>query len=214
MNKKSEWSNVHQKFELDFHKKNNFRWDDEKFIAQFEKLFGEFMNFKLNSFNKENVILDIGCGSRPAFDWFKNLECKKYHLDPLLNSFTDIPQVKDYWVNKDKSFLISVPAEKKVDFLVNKCDFINCWNVLDHSYNWEKILKNIIKYCKKGSKVCLGTDFESHGSGHPGIPNKDYFYSLINKYFTIIKKKKNFIHREIALNLTRNDIDFIEKNEN
>jgi 2-polyprenyl-3-methyl-5-hydroxy-6-metoxy-1,4-benzoquinol methylase len=198
---KEEWQKVHQPYELKFHKGNNFRWNDTNFMKLWDILFGEFMEFSKDQFKEDEIILDIGCGSRPCLDWFESGE--RYHLDPLLNSYVTIPQVKRHWESKDPANLLSQPAEELKDDLVDKCDFIVCVNVLDHTYDWRAILSNMVKYGKSGSYVCFTTDLNSHGIGHPGIDNHDEFYKFIEDHYEIIKSIPNYYKREISYNLRK-----------
>lgn len=202
---KSQWQDEHQKFELNFHRHNNYRWDDEAFIRQWTNIFHGFMGFNIDSFKAGQSILDIGCGSRPALDWFTGSPCHKYYLDPLLKQYMTIPEVTQYWVGKELHYLLACPAEKHIKALDHKCDFIVCWNVLDHTYDWRRILHNITSYCKLDGMVCIGTDFDSHGVGHPGIDDKEYFMSFINRHFRTVHTVSHLHDRELALSLAKQE---------
>jgi hypothetical protein len=197
---KEEWERIHQPYELKFHKGNNFRWTDN-FMTLWDKLFGDFMGLSKDHFPEDHILLDIGCGSRPALDWFDSGTC--YHLDPLLNSYMKIPQVQKYWTDKEPVNLLSQPAEELVTDLVGRCDFITCVNVLDHTYDWRIILANMVQYGKQGSIVCFTTDLNSHGIGHPGIDNHDEFYSFITDHYEVIESIPNLFKREISYNLRK-----------
>lgn len=200
-NKKLEWQLVHQRFELDFHRDRNYRWDDEAFRGRWDKVFGDFLGLGIDSFGDEDAILDVGCGSRPAFDWFKS-RCKKYYVDPLLCKYLGIPRASAYWEDKTPDELICKPAEEFVSSLENRCDFVNCWNALDHAYDWRQVLENIARYAKSGSLVCIGTDF-SYGLGHTGIDDESFFCDLIRSYFYVDNRKTPFSYRDVALKLLR-----------
>ena len=195
-----EWENLHQPWELKYHKKPNFRWDDVRWKNQWDKIFSEFMEIDPTYFTNESVLLDVGCGSRPCLDWFE--KGITHHLDPLLDNYLEIDEVKPYW--KNKTFLYSQPAESLVKSLVGKCDYIHCWNVLDHTYDWKQLLENIVHYSKKGGLVLLGTDIHSTPHlGHPGINNQDEFFSFINEHFKTIKGKNEYVARDVVLKLER-----------
>jgi len=200
--RKDEWKSRHQPFELDYHKHENFRWDDEKFMVRWTEVFGSFCGLRPNQFGPENVIIDIGCGSRPAFDWFDN-HCLKYHLDPLLDEYRGIPQVQRFWKSKPQKSLLSKPAEEFIQGLENRGDFVNCWNVLDHTYDWRRILLNLWRYTKPNALLCIGTDFQSHGDGHPGIDDPFFFWEFVESHFHVLNKRENYTDREVALLLRK-----------
>lgn len=197
-----EWTQTHQPFELRFHQGENYRWKDSTFFAQWDEVFGRFMGLSRGQFSSQHVLLDVGCGSRPVLDWFTS-PCETHFLDPLLASYRQIEQMRAFWQGKPEQTLHSQPAEKACDALLGKCDFVNCWNVLDHTYDWRLILNNLRDYAKSGALVCLGTDFQSHGDGHPGIEDRKYFDDFIAQHFEVLATRENYIHREIALKLRR-----------
>ena len=195
------WMAQDQPFELEFHQHDNYRWNDGWFDSHWQAIFARFMGFTRDSFGDNQILFDLGCGSRPCLDWFTG-ECRKYHLDPLLNDYLTIKQVRHYWEGKPTRTLLSQPAEQFVSELAGECDFVNCWNVLDHTYDWRAILENIRRYLRPGGTVCLGTDFKSHGLGHPGIDDPGYFFRFIETHFDVLKQEDHYADREIALRLS------------
>ncbi len=185
------WKNTHQAFELNYHKHSNFRWPgrESEWNEQWNNIFELFGEFSKDSFSSESILLDIGCGSKPALEWFNN--GIKYNIDPLLQEYLKIKQISHYWETFNKEQLINAPAEELQNNLINKCDFIICWNVLDHSYNWRKILENAANYLNKNGVFLLGTD-HGHKShiGHPGIENSQELFDQINNLFVINKHVK------------------------
>lgn len=200
--KEDEWRERHQPFELSFHRKPNMRWNDETFFSQWEIVFGEFMKLDKAAFDANSVLCDVGCGSRPVFSWFTG-ETNGHFIDPLLDDYIQIDEVREYWSEFPSSQRHSVPAEQCVEELVGQCHFVNCWNVLDHTYDWFQILENIAAYARPDALVCLGTDFVSHGIGHPGIDSRDRFDRFISNHFEVLQTERDFHHRELALKLRR-----------
>jgi hypothetical protein len=98
----------------------------------------------------------------------------------------DLPntKIKDWFTEEDYK-LHSVPYETLVPELENKVDFLLCWNVLDHGYDWRRGINNMTAYLKKGGLLLLGTDFEAH-KYHLGIDNPDELNEVINNNFKII----------------------------
>jgi hypothetical protein len=200
--KRAEWESRHQPFELNFHRGENYRWDDAAFSDQWNEIFGGLMGLTPRAFCRGEVLLDLGCGSRPVLDWFTG-NCERHFLDPLLDRFRDIPQMKAFWAGKSPATLHAQPAEELARNLAGKCDFVNCWNVLDHTYDWRAILSNIAEYARPGGLVCLGTDFQGHGDGHPGIDDRAGFDAFIDQHFQVRASRANFVHRELALQLVK-----------
>jgi len=196
--RKAEWKSLHQPFELDYHQHENIRWDDEQFMARWSEIFGSFCKLRRDQFGSDNVIIDIGCGSRPAFDWFDN-RCVKYYLDPLLDQYREIPEVKQFWQDKPQTNLLARPAEEFVESLEATGDFINCWNVLDHTYDWRSILLNLWRYAKPGALLCIGVDLRSYGDGHPGIDDPGFLSEFVASHFHILEKREHAMERELAL---------------
>lgn len=183
-----EWKNKHQPWELKYHQQGNFRWPGREHLwdEQWDNIFKHFGELDKDTFNDDDVLVDIGCGSRPALQWFN--KGIKYNIDPLLSDYLKISKLEDHWKPYTLSQLISEPAEKLQENLVNKCDFVLCWNVLDHTYDWKEILKNCYSYLKKDGIFLLGTDVGGHDHiGHPGISNRDEFLLHINSLFNITK---------------------------
>jgi len=180
----AEWEEVHQPFELNYHRRPNFRWPEQVSLwnDQWSSVFG-FAGLTPDSFSTENL-LDMGCGSKPALEWFNSGE--KWYLDPLLDEFRDIPQVKGYWDRMDTSRLIAKPGEEFIPMLEGHFDFILCWNALDHAYDAIAVLRNMHRYVKPGGKILLGTDIgESPHLGHPGIGSRAKFMETIHELFDV-----------------------------
>jgi hypothetical protein len=198
--KHERWQQIHQPYELAYHKQGNFRWRDHEWNAQWNAVLADFMEFSPDTFTDQHVMLDVGCGSRPCFDWFTG--GAKHYIDPLLSQFVRIPKMAPYW--KDKADMYSAPAEETIDGLVGKCDYVHCWNVLDHTYGWMEVLQNIVKYTKKGGICLMGTDLGiKESKGHPGIDDPPAFFRVLDENFTTVKKASPLVHRRIALKLIR-----------
>jgi hypothetical protein len=196
------WQAIHQPFELAYHKQGNYRWRENLWQEQWDAVFG-FTGLERDAFNAGETIIDVGCGSRPALEWFDtSSDCRKAYIDPLLSQYMEIPQMADFWKDK-KDDAFSLPAEQCVESLVGKGDFVLCWNVLDHCYDPNAVMDNIVKYAKIGGMVMIGTDFgEKSNIGHPGFSSSG-FWKIIEKHFDIIKQQKSFVHRQLAILLKR-----------
>lgn len=183
-----EWYIVHQPFELRYHQQPNFRWPGQEAIwnEQWDNVF-HFAGLNKDSFTNNQLMLDVGCGSKPSLDWFNAGD--KYGIDPLLEEYRKIPTMKDYWNDHKNDHFLNVPAEQQVSKFNNKFDFVLCWNVLDHCFDAEKVLRNIYFYAKADAVILIGTDMsETPHLGHPGIKSREAFMSVIRELFMIEKE--------------------------
>ena len=73
-----------------------------------------------------------------------------------------------------------------------------CWNVLDHTYDWRKILDNVVKYLKPDGQFILATDHKVPHLGHPSFKREEFFEE-INKRFDIKKQVEDFSERQVCL---------------
>lgn len=190
-NSYQEWKNIHQPWELRYHQGPNFRWPsfEKKWQFQWDNVFREFGGFEKKSFSEQDILIDVGCGSRPALNWFHS--GKKYNIDPLLKEYLKIEKINHFWKDFSDEQIICEQAETLQENLVGKASFVLCWNVLDHCFDWEAVLKNCLAYMKNQSFFLLGTDHSSNCHiGHPGIKDQSKFFQFFEENFTIRKKIK------------------------
>jgi 2-polyprenyl-3-methyl-5-hydroxy-6-metoxy-1,4-benzoquinol methylase len=169
----AEWQRVHQEFEFEFHKGNQFR-QSNAFVEETELLFSSF-GFRRDQFVGK-VIIDVGAGSRLRGKYFSG--ARLIALEPLADRFMrEIP-----WSDlSDAAEVVSQPAEARVDSLVNSADFVFSINVLDHCFDFQRIMENIHSYLRETGTVFLSFDSHTHTSaGHPLVLTKkvctDVFY--------------------------------------
>lgn len=159
------WQTQHQPFELAFHRGYNFRWDDQQWYAQWGNVFARFARLAPETFSVDDTLIDVGCGSRPALQWFT--AGRKLYLDPLIDEYRRIPQVADYW---DGAETVCQPAEERHEALVDIASLVLCWNVLDHTYDWRAVLRNALAYARSEATIIIGTDLSAISRpGHPGM---------------------------------------------
>jgi hypothetical protein len=174
---RNEWENEHQPYELNYHKNYGIAWcsDNNRFL----KFWGEIKDF----IEPEGKILDIGCGPRPPF--------RSTCIEPLGEDYRQLTD-KSWWAFRK---LYAQPAEEFIPELEKKFDTVICWNALDHTYDWKKIVENMKRYSK--GKIVIGVDFKPPGVGHPGCDIAE-FWELM-KGFEILKRKDNFSERDVCL---------------
>lgn len=197
---KREWLEKHQPFELDYHQKDNYRWHDEGFGLAWISNFRDFGELDPNYFTPEEILVDAGCGSRSAFEYFTT--GRKVYVDPLLDKYLQIPEVQTYWADVPHEALNGAALEQSIFALRDRCALVNCWNVLDHVFDWRKALANMLWYLRPGGIFLLCTDLASHGEGHPGIDDPAEMLTRIIDQCRLVKCTVNFgdtVKRDITL---------------
>lgn len=160
------WRRVHQVFELKW-------WQDalanghEGLSAQYEET--------LKFINPTGLVLDIGCGPRPAFP-----PCTV--IEPLADEYRKFTP-PEWW---EHVTAYACPAETIVPGV--KADTIICWNCLNHSIGWRIILDNMLAYANPGAHFAVSTDFDPPFTGHPGY-EEDLFRAELDKRFTVTDQR-------------------------
>lgn len=198
---KREWEGNNQSFELDFHRKDNYRWGDS-FIPAWRKHFEEWCGLDDPCEFEDKVVLDLGCGSRSGVYEYFEPEGVCYYADPLIEDYSKIQEMHEHWISIPYGRQIRVPAEDVVGHLFNACWFINCWNMLDHCYDWRKVFVNLSLYIRRGGLVSFSTDTAPH-TGHTGIDDVDALMRMVHASFEVVKDEPGYWGREIAMLLRR-----------
>lgn len=146
------WSSIGQKKELEYHITSEWRHSGD-FMPQTQILFKGF-GFVPEQFTGRSI-LDVGAGSQLRTRYFSNAEI--IALEPLGEEF--ISKVDNCDLNR-ASRVIFKPAEEYIPDIREKIDFVISINVLDHCYNFEKIIDNIYLYLKNTGTAFLS--FDSH----------------------------------------------------
>ena len=182
---KSKWD-LAQSGEFDFHKKNEWRKNNEAFTKSNYTLFKNKFGFNENEYNGKNI-LDLGCGSKLRAKFFKNSFI--YALEPLADKF--IAEI-DWCDLRDAHKVYSSPAEKLIPEMVNNMDLVFSINVIDHCYDFNIIVNNLYQYTKKGGLCLLSFDLHDKiDPMHPIILTDDFATEVFKKSgFKIIKKLK------------------------
>lgn len=200
------WQDEHQAFELSYHQRDNIRWHDPEFIESWRRNFGEFLELTPDHFREHHRLLDVGCGSRPPIpEYFKTGAA--FAVEPLAKDYAEIPEVAKYWTDDVVGHTFMRPAEERIEALCGTAEFVNCFNVLDHTYDWRAVLINALQYASPGGIVCICTDIASHGAGHPGIDSVADLMNIVNGHGTIEKMEINYqgtdFTRELALKIEK-----------
>lgn len=190
MSAKVEWEKVHQPYELNFHLEDgaNFRRDEQSWLRYWEEAF-EGLDFT------GKCVLDIGAGSRPPLISHPKFKAKSLVcIEPLHGNF--VGHVPEAWLKGD--FHVC-PAEERIAELKGKFDFILCWNVLDHCYDWKQVLLNAKEYLKPNGEIYLATDDKEPHDGHPGLGYG--FPDFIKEHFMVKEERRNMFNRDYIFRL-------------
>jgi len=157
-----EWREDAQTFEFNFHKVNEFR-QSQAFITETERLLISF-GFTYTDYEDMSVI-DLGAGSKLRSKFFA--KAKIIAVEPLADRFIN----ELAWCDLQDSWKVySQPAEFFIKELEQSANFIMSINVLDHCFDFPKIVKNMYRYLVPGSLAFIS--FDKHletNIGHPLI---------------------------------------------
>jgi SAM-dependent methyltransferase len=168
------WKNVSQTAELKYHAGPNFRTDSEVFRTENEK-FWKRCGFDHNDFRGKTV-LDVGAGSKLRGKYFEDTTI--IAIEPLADEF--IKSVPWHDLN-DAATLYSLPAESLIEEQEGNSDFVFSVNVLDHCFDFEKIIQCIFKYLKNDGLAFLAFDVHKEPDDcHPLILTEE----IASKIFT------------------------------
>lgn len=147
---RAEWQRTAQEGEFDFHQKSTWRQTPD-FMAQTSRLFDHF------GFSPEGwagkTIIDLGAGSMLRTRYFKG--AKIIALEPLAERFLKELEWSDL---RDAERVYSSPAEERIEACVGQADLVISINVLDHCYDFERIVANIAAYLAPGGLAFLSFD--------------------------------------------------------
>ena len=194
--RKEKWVDWHLGVELKHHKNlGNYRWREKDWKTQWHAAFSIICELEPNVFSNNQVLADIGCGSRLCLDWFSS--GIKYCVDPLLDKYRSISGLEEYWKEKKDVTLIQGPGEERINELENRCDFLVCWNVLDHTFDPYAVISNLHFYLKSTGTLLIATDYtKKEAPSHPGWDSITLFYRYLYERFDLVKQHDNSIPRK------------------
>jgi SAM-dependent methyltransferase len=144
------WSRRAQEGEFRFHQKDRWR-QSPAFMEQTVRLFDHF-GFSRTQYAGKTVI-DLGAGSKLRTKYFLGADI--IAVEPLANRF--ISEIG--WCDlTDAIEVYSTPAEILIDECVDRADLVISINVLDHCYDFEKIVANAARYLKVTGLMFLSFD--------------------------------------------------------
>lgn len=176
-----------QKAELQFWQDLYNQLGDKDFNKLREEDLKEKTKHFVGLFEEKGNGLDIGCGLKSIFEYSK-LKIKA--VDPLLEEYKKITEIKDTEnINYETADCEKMPFKNKFDFAV-------CINVLDHTPNPEKLLKEVKRLVKKGGKFYFQVNFDDYLA-------KQHYFLLTEK--SLLELMKEF--KEISSVIERNEKD-------
>jgi len=176
-----DWKSKSQEGELKFHQKPGIRsqanWDssNEVFWSNFGFSKQDFVGRRL---------LDVGAGSKLRGLYF---DCDfMAALEPLANDFKKIE-----WNDLGKAdVVVACAAEDLCEDFIGSFDFIFSVNALDHGYDFDKSLQNIVRYLKDENALAFLT-FDAHEKTddlHPLVLTPNSVESSLKNVGFIIQK--------------------------
>jgi SAM-dependent methyltransferase len=167
------WAEAAQNGELDFHKRHNFRAEEQVWRTCVER---DWKILGLEPTGWEGkFIIDVGAGSRLRSLYFKGATLAV--LEPLADRY--MSEVE--WHDLDKADEVySVPAEQLVPELEGRADFIVSINALDHGFDFAQGIQNIRRYLKPDGIALLSFDMHDVPDDmHPLVLNDE----IVRKIF-------------------------------
>ena len=159
----------------------------EQFVSEFQKSWMiEQINYldKPLEYWKDKTIVEFGPGPAGLVEY---VEAKrKYGVEPLIEKYKSVfPHLKNSSVE-----YISSPAENCDSIPSNVADLSICFNVLDHTFAPEKVLKQLLRVTKPNGEVLFqlnvfGSEQEFknksglHAELHPHSFTKDSVLALL-----------------------------------
>jgi 2-polyprenyl-3-methyl-5-hydroxy-6-metoxy-1,4-benzoquinol methylase len=160
------WRKKAQTGELAFHRQDTWR-PSENFAARNASLFERFQ-FRPDQYVSKTVI-DVGAGSKLRTKFFQGAELLA--VEPLADQFrSEIPWSDVY----DSQEVYAVPAEEFIPACEGRCDLVISINVLDHCYDFAKIITNLRRYMRADGLMFLSFDkHDKTDSLHPLSLNEE-----------------------------------------
>jgi hypothetical protein len=150
---RSIWQDKAQEGEFAYHKENIGR-QSEAFLQQSARFFESFGLYRDDY--KGKVIIDLGAGSKLRSKYFTSATI--IAIEPLAERFMG----EIAWCDlRDAAEVYSRPAEERIDACVGRADLLISVNVLDHCFDFERIIDNICAYLKPDGRAFLS--FDKHG---------------------------------------------------
>ncbi len=144
------WQHIAQRLEFGFHKYYARRLAN-RFMAEASALFGYFGYTRDQFVGK--VVLDVGAGSQLLTKFFRG--ARIIAIEPLGDRFL---RELDWCELRDADEVYSVPAEQRIENLVEGTDLAVSVNVLDHCFDPARVIANMYDYLRVGGKACISVD--------------------------------------------------------
>ena len=144
------WQKKAQSGELEFHRRDKWRPSDN-FAKRTAALFEHF-GFRPDQYAGKTVI-DIGAGSRLRTKFFRGADL--IAIEPLADRFRQ----EIAWCDlNDAAEVFSLPAEEFIEACEARGDLVISINVLDHCFDFAKIVANLARYVRADGQLFLSFD--------------------------------------------------------
>ena len=169
------WQDKAQPGEFNWHVKNKWR-PSPAFMEQTIGLF-DWFGFHREQYAGRTVI-DLGAGSKLRTKYF--LDARLVAIEPLADRF----RAEIDWCDLDDAAVVeALPAEQLIDAHVRTADLVISINVLDHCFDFERIIENVMAYMRHDGTAMLSFDKHTKtDSMHPLVLTEEVCEATFDKY--------------------------------
>lgn len=175
------WRLTQQIIEYRFHRNDRWRQTDD-FMQQTEHLMMHW-GYSPDDF-ADQLVVDLGCGSRLRSKFFR--QARLVGVEPLADRFVKTIRWSDL---KEAEAIYSQSAEEPLPKLEGKAAFVMSINVLDHVYDWRKVVANVFTILQPGGQFLLSVDLHERRSlTHPTSLNRETLLDELTRTGFIVER--------------------------
>ena len=169
----------------DWKERCNLRLNEESeyCIAYIQKI-KEWLDYDF----KNKKVLVVGSGTGGEIVNFYNIGADVYGIEPNEEAI-EISHIKAEKIGLDKN-RVKKGYSEKLSFDDNEFDFVYCYTVLEHVYDVEKSIKEMIRVVRENGHIFIHTpDYRQFYEPHYKAPLPMFLPNFINKIILLILKK-------------------------
>jgi 2-polyprenyl-3-methyl-5-hydroxy-6-metoxy-1,4-benzoquinol methylase len=112
----------------------------------------------------QGTVLEVGCGPIGFFEAMKNVTVKA--IDPLMRKYSDHLPFSKFGRHGNCEY-----TNERVEDVKERFDFVVCSNVLDHTADWQDMVRHCISRLNPGGQFLLFT----HSRSKPAVGHTQVF---------------------------------------